>query len=108
METLLLRTRSGLRPFALTMVGCGNAYAPDVSLSWAEGTVRLSDVARGGAKLAGGGMSLRLAPANLAQSSRLAGGLFTLELLPLPPPTPPPSAFFALILEHHSRIVKPS
>ena len=87
------------------MAGCGTPAAPDVCLSWGEGTLRLSDVAFGGAKLAGGGVSLRLAAANLSATSRAAGGLFTVEFLPHPAAAAPPSAFFSAILELHGKVV---
>ena len=87
------------------MQGCGTLALPDVCLSWGEGTLRLSDVAFGGVKLAGGGVTLRLASHNLGVTSRAAGGLFILDFLPLPNAPHPPSAFFSALLEHHARIV---
>ena len=87
------------------MQGTGTPGAPDVTLSWGEGSLKLSDVAWGGAKLAAGGVSLRLASANLSATSRLAGGLFIVDFLPLPSAAPP-TAFFSLLLEHHARLVQ--
>lgn len=78
----------------------------DVEISWGpmdgglqtSGALRLSDVAVGGMRLVGGGISIRLAPANLAKASRETGGLMMIDFFPLPPPAPQPSEFFNALM----------